>query len=330
MQLSEDEQASYQRICQILEQRIAAYPSTLAATCRPLLVACWEAEFSQWAALLPTWLNDLIPLTAIQREALGSANLWLMWYAGLFDGILDGSVPTQALPCGQQALLESLEAYRRLGLATTPAWEVLMTQALGAAEAYTQEVATRSEALTQLSSTQLAIWTPSLLMQRAAPFSFSLAAQLYLHGASTSDPRYAPIHTALECLIVARQIADDASDWIDDLRRGHLNSVSARMIAAFWQQRPQQVQRLDVEQLAGFEISAEEVWAELETQQQSYYQRALAALEVLGTCRLQQIICAQQERTQQGWQRLRDRREKLRQMFTISSRATSFIMINPR
>ncbi len=318
------EEACHQDICQILEQQIGHYPSALANLCRPLLTACIEAEYSRWAALLPTWLHDLIPLEDVERKELGSANLWLAWYAGLFDGILDGSIATQALPCAQQALLESLEAYRRLGLAGTPAWDDLMAYACGAANAYAQEVGTRFDSLADLQPKQLEVWTTTLLMQRAAPFSFSLHAQLHLHGASTSDRRYAPIHAALEHLIVARQMADDATDWVADLQRGHLNSVSARIIAAFWQQRPQ---RQEIEQVVGFEISAEEIWAELEAEQQGCYESAVAALETLGACRLTEIIHEQHEHSRQGWQRLRERREKMRQIFAPEDRGASFIMI---
>ncbi|WP_129628024.1 hypothetical protein [Candidatus Oscillochloris fontis] len=318
MDLRESEQTRYRRICQILEQRVAQYPVALAAACRPLLGAFLAAEFSHWAALLPTWLHDLIPLDEVQREELGSANLWLAWYAGLFDGILDGSVPTHALPCTQQALLESLETYRNLGLAGTAAWDVLMAQALETADAYAQEVATRGESLAELSSEQLAIWTPNLLMQRAAPFSFSLEAQLQFHGSNQSDPRYTPINTALRCLTAARQIADDASDWIDDLRRGHLNSVSARLITAFREQHTNPTYRLDIEQLAGFEISAEHVWEAIETDYHHLCQSGGQALAPFGTCRLQQIILEQTERGSAGWQRIRNRRANMRQIFTIS------------
>ncbi|NTV62041.1 MAG: hypothetical protein HGA65_00690 [Oscillochloris sp.] len=294
---------------------VTSYPLALRQLCAPTLETLLGGEFSQIAALLPLWLSDLIPLSEPLLDELGEAGLWLWWYASVLDSLVDGDVAPTALPGAQQALLRALEIYRGLGLAETPAWADLQARALRAADAYAREVATRSIAINALQDDQLALWSSDLLVDRASPFLFTLSAQLELVGAPAADPQRAQLAAVLSHLTAMRQLADDASDWLADLQRGQLNSASAGLIRYFRQQRPDQAATLSVEQLAGYEIHAEDYWRAMEQQYQQLYQQALDHLADSQVCRLGMLIRHQKHSDQIGWERMRARRATLRLMF---------------
>ncbi|MBX0328305.1 hypothetical protein K2Z83_11525 [Oscillochloris sp. ZM17-4] len=320
MQLGPVEQPRHERICAALRATISAYPPALRQRCAPDLEDLLCGEFSQLAALLPAWLSDLIPLDDALLDVLGEAGLWLWWYADTLDGLIDGTRPPARLPGAQQALLRALEIYRGLGLADTPAWGDLMARALLAADAYARELATRDMALPTISDEQLALWSPELLMERAAPFSFTLTAQLQLAGAPEDDPRRPDIAAALRALTAARQIADDAADWMADLARGQLNSVSAGLIRHFRQRRHDQAGALSLEQLAGYEIHAEGYWDQVEQSHAALCRQALDHLAPYGACRLRALIVGQQRGDAVGWARMRARRADVRVIFTMDGK----------
>ncbi|NNJ11854.1 hypothetical protein EKD04_016095 [Chloroflexales bacterium ZM16-3] len=323
MQLHLSDQSRYERISASLRAVVSTYPQALRQLCAPALDVLLTGEFSQLAALLPTWLADLIPLDDAQIDTLGEAGLWLWWYASVLDGLIDGDTHPTALPGAQQALLRALEIYRHLGLADTPAWDELMSRALLAADAYAREIATRTMALTDLSDDNLALWEPALLMDRAAPFGFTLTAQLHLAGASVDDARRTDLAATLRALTAARQIADDASDWIGDLGRGQINSVSAGLIRYARRHRPAQTGTLSPEQIVGYEIHAEHYWAQVEQVHADLCQQALDHLAPYGDCRLRALISAQLRSDALGWARMRERRASVRKLFGIGGEAST-------
>jgi hypothetical protein len=315
MQLSIADQSRYARICATLHSAVAAYPPALQQRCATALDQLLSGEFSQIAALLPAWLSDMIPLDDDLLDALGTSGLWLWWYADALDGLIDGDLPPSVMPGAQQAMLHALEIYRGLGMAGTTAWDDLQARALLAADAYAREVATREVALADLSDAQLALWDADLLADRAAPFAFTLTAQLRLAGASDDDPRRADLALALRALTAARQIADDASDWLADLQRGQLNFVSAGLIRHYSAQHPDRAGALSVEQLAGYEIHAERYWDKAEQDHAALCHQALDRLAPYGECRLRALILHQQQSDNAGWARLRERRASVRELF---------------
>lgn len=329
MQLTDADQSRYARICAELSATVATYPAALRQRCLPTLDTLLAGEFSQLAALLPVWLADLIPLDVRQLHDLGTAGLWLWWYASVLDGLIDGDVDAAALLGGQQALLAALEIYRHLGLADTPTWDDLLNRALCAADAYAREVSTRHLILTDVRDEDLDLWSLDLLMDRSAPFAFTLSAQLHLAGSATDDPRQEVLTNALRGLTAARQIADDAGDWIADLQRGHLNIISAGLVRHFRQTRPNHASTLSIEQLAGYEIHAEAYWTEVEQTHAHLCQQALDGLTIYGECQLRQLIGHQQRSDTKGWERMRERRVEVRNMFRTLAEST-FIPVNHR
>lgn len=312
MQLTPTDQTEYEAIAAILRDEVSAYPPALRALATPALEQLLAGEFSQLAALLPRWLADLAPAPAPTLRSLGAAGLWLWWYADALDATLDGASPA-ALLAGQQALLRALALYRGLGLADTPAWADLEARALASAEAYTRELRSRGRDPAALAPDALADWTPELLMDRAAPFAFSAAALLTLAGAPPDDPRRAGIEAALRLLAAARQIADDAGDWLEDLREGRLNYVSAALIRRFCAAEP--AAELNLERLVGYHLRDEPFWEELERNHAEMCADALGRLRPYGPCALAGLVQRQLDTDRAQWERMRAGRAGLRAVF---------------
>lgn len=316
MQLVPADQAIYDAIVAGLRRETASYPPALRALAEPSLEQLIGGEFSQIAALLPAWLQEVAPLAAETAEALGAAGLALWWYAQIVDDLLDGAAPVALLPVAQTALLRALDGYRALGLLAGPRWPELLSRASGSAEAYATEIGGRVADPASVSDEHLAGWTPALLMERAAPFGFTASAQLDLAGLADDEPLRAALNTALGCLAGARQIADDASDWLDDLRAGQLNYVSAGLIRHFRaNMAPAAHSDLSLERLAGYELSAERYWQEVETTHAELCRQAQEALAPHGAQRLRGLTAAQRDHDEAVFARMRARRAALRDLF---------------
>jgi len=315
MQLGPADQEAYVSIAGALRAVVGAYPPALRALAAPALDGLLAGEFSQLAALLPRWLGDVAPLPETAERALGEAGLWLWWYASALDDALDGGPPA-ALLAGQQALLRALEIYRGLGLAGTPAWAELEARALASADAYARELRAGAPDLAALDPDALAAWTPALLMDRAAPFAFGATAALALAGAPPDDPRYADLGAALRLLAAARQIADDSGDWIDDLRDGRLNYVSAALIRRFLAAHAEAgVAALSLDRLAGYQLRDEPFWEELERAHAALCDAALERLRPYGPCVLAGLLRRQLASDRGHWARSRAARSKLLALF---------------
>ncbi|NJN14959.1 MAG: hypothetical protein HC822_00910 [Oscillochloris sp.] len=321
MQLDPADTQRYAAITADLQAVTADYPPLLQTLLAPDLDRLLRSEFSQLAALLPAWLSDLIPISVEQQHALGRAGLWLWWYASAFDDTLDGGSPA-VLPAAQQALLNALEGYRRLGLAETPAWAVLQQQALTSAAAYAAELQARPSELPALTEANLAVFTPDLLMDRSAPFGFVVIAQLTLTPADLPAGLADALPAAIRHLTAARQIADDASDWVADLRRGHLNYASARLIRHLLQASPHARAALSLEWLAGHQVAADDVWHGLEQEHAGHCTAATALLAPYAPCRLADLIAYQQASDERAWHELRRHRGFIRSLFNLSAPPT--------
>lgn len=318
MQFSPAHQERYQAIATDLRAAVAAYPPALRAGAEPFLAKLLAGEFSRLAALLPAYLTDLAPVPPAAQHALGVAALWLWWYAAAFDGVLDGALAPAVLPAAQQALLQAMETYRALGLAATPAWADLHARALTSAAAYAVELAARAPRLPNLSDAQLAAWTPELLMDRAAPFGFTAVAQLELAGIPAAAPLSRDMPLALRHLTAARQLSDDASDWLDDLRADQLNAVAAGLIRHILAERPDARPLLSVEWLAGHQLVAEKFWAAIEGRHAEQYRQATALLAPYGPCALSDLIAAQARIDAGHWAARREQRAAARGLFGLN------------
>lgn len=331
----------YTLICADLHAAVEAYPPALRERCRADLAALLASDFSRLAALLPYQLADLLPVPEATCRRLGLATLALIWYANALDDLLDGAAPPPAMLGAQQALLLALTTCVELGLAATPAWADLMARALVSADAYAREVGGRGKAdgrrqtakapgaqarLRQARPAALwpepgeghALWTPELLMDRAAPLGFVAVAQADLAGLPAESPLRADLSAALRALTGARQIADDAADWIDDLRAGQLNFVSAALLERFRADTPpEQHAGLTLERLVGYQSHREAVWEQIAAEHAALCDRAEAHLRPYAPCRLSALVARQRETGAATFARLRAHRAGVRGMLGL-------------
>jgi hypothetical protein len=313
MQLTPTDASRYQAVASQLDAEISGLPHALRALAAPALERLVAGEFSRLAALLPWWLAELAPLDATSCAALAQAGLWAWWHGQLLDDLLDGEPTPASLPLAQHAQARALDGYAALGLLSGAPWQDLAARLSLSAAAYAEETRARPVDPATVSNERLAAWTPELLMDRAAPFGFAVTAQLHLAGVPLSDRRHADLSLAVRYLTGARQIADDASDWIDDLRAGQLNWVAAGLIGDFRTHAPAAEGHL--ERLAGYELRAEHFWEAVEQVYAQLSAQALVRLEPYGPCRLSALIEAQQAHDLEVFGQMRARRADLRALF---------------
>jgi hypothetical protein len=305
----------YATIQGLIEARLKALPSPLPALCLPSFQSLASREFSQIAALLPYMLNDQLPVSEAQLLGLGQAGLLAWWYGHLYDDLLDGEGVIHTPVLAQIALTEALEAYRTLVLAPTPAWRELHNSLAVSAAAHAREVQSRFTTLSELDAAQLALWDQQLLIERAAPFLFMVLAQAQLAGFPLAGAPTSDLVAMLSDLVVARQIGDDAGDWIDDLKHGRLNYVAVQMISSYQRERPGTP--LEFDRLAGYQASAEDCWAAFATEHEARCAAALARLAEDAS--LYTLVQAQQQRGRKVFAALEQQRAAVRQLAGLGS-----------
>lgn len=317
MQLPADDEMRFDGVLARLRAECAVLPIPLREPARSAFERLAASEFSQIAALLPWWLAELVPLDDARCAVLARAGIYAWWHAQLFDELLDAAAGLAALPLAQHALFRALDSYAALGLLAGAAWADLAGRLAASAAAYAEELRPRPVDPATVSDGTLAAWTPALLMDRAAPFGFAVTAQLCLAGVPDNDPRLVGLPAAVRALTGARQIADDASDWLDDLRAGQLNWVAAGLIRDFRTTAP--AAEGSLERLAGYELRAERFWEEVERSYHALCDQALAGLTLNGPCRLGALVQAQRDHDSATFALRRERRASLRALFGASA-----------
>lgn len=297
---------------------LETFPLTLLTMTRPVFDKMVQGEFSQVVALLPYWLSDILPLANQVIHQLGVAHLFGWWYYEVQDKLLDEEIDPPPLLAAQLALFKMIQCYQELGVMNSfhfSKWEEL---ALQSANSYALERQTRFESLSEVDIDDLEVWTIEFIIERASPFYFNTMIQLHLAGITTDNPLYERVLSALRYFSAARQISDDASDWLDDLRAGRLNYVSARLIEHISQHgRP--TSDLDLDYLVGYQLTNESFWIEIEQTNQQLSQQALIQLSDYPTCRLASLIKAQMLKHAKGWNLLHNERAIFLQLFGVTA-----------
>lgn len=72
------------------------------------------------------------------------------------------------------------------------------------------------------------------LAQRSFGHAIAALGVLYAHGYAADDKRIVALRKFFLHYLIARQLTDDAHDWEEDLRRGHVNAVAVILLKA-WQ-----------------------------------------------------------------------------------------------
>ena len=318
MQLTSADQQHYASIVAAIQSDLAALPAPLPSLCGPSFAAFATGEFSFIAGLTPFWLGDMLPVSSTVCASLGAANLLAWWYGKLYDDLLDGDGEPTTPVLAQIALSRAIEAYRSLGLADTAAWAELQRSMAESAAAHARELASRFSSLSTISDAQLAAWDLDLLIERAAPFLFLITAQAQLASLPLDGLPASGLRAAMAQLVAARQIADDASDWVADLRQGRLNYVAASLLGSFLHEHVGEGRSdLDLDQLAGYQVRAEPCWAAIEQQHAACCAAALAQLAPYASAALQALVEAQAARGGAALATLANARAAARRLFGI-------------
>jgi hypothetical protein len=311
----------YRAIVAELESYLDTFAPSLQAVARPLFETMIQGEFSQVAALLPFWLSDLLPVPSQISHRLGVAQLFFWWYHFIQDELLDHDAPPAALLSGHLALLKAVEIYETLGLTRAPCWADFHRLALTCAETTALELQTRFRAPEELTPDRLAIFSIDFLTNRVATFYFTTLAQLHLAGLPPADSRHRDLPAALRCFAAARQLGDDAGDWLADLQAGQLNYVSAHLMRRLYTRGLATADvDLDTERLAGYQLADEAFWAEIEQTARSLNQQALDHLAPYGDCRLRALIQHQAAQQARQWAAGKAHRANLRELFGADKR----------
>lgn len=290
----------------------------LRAVTRPWFDRLAQSEFSRIVVLLPDLLADLLPVSAEVSRQLSLAHFYFWWYYFVQDELLDGDASPAALLSGHLALLKMIETYASLGVTRAPYWQDYLQLAQRSAEAHAQEWQTRFTRLDEVTPDRLERFTLDFIGDRAVPFSFNILAQLHLAQTQPGDSRWRDLPAALRCFVLARQIGDDASDWLADLQAGRLNYVSARLLQRFFQHHAS----LDLERLTGWQLAQEAFWAEVEQTTQTLHRQARDHLAPYGDCRLQALITQQMAQHAAAWAADRASRANLRRCLGVAEAKT--------
>lgn len=314
----QDEMKRYLQIVAHVESYLDSFGYSLQTTAKTYFDKMVEGEFSQVVALLPYWLSDVLPLTEQAIHQLGVAHLFGWWYYEVQDKLLDEETNPPSLLAANLALFKMIHCYQELGVMNDfhcSKWEEL---ALRSANSYALERQTRFESLAEVNVHDLEAWSIELIMERASPFYFNTMIQLHLAGITTDKPLYERVLSALRYFAAARQISDDASDWLDDLRAGRLNYVSARLIEHIYE-HANPGSDLDLDYLVGYQLTSDSFWIEIEQINQQLSQQALIQLSDYPTCRLATLIKAQMVKHAKGWNLLHNERAIFLQLFGVTA-----------
>jgi hypothetical protein len=165
--------------------------------------------------LLPLWLGDLTGLDKALLRKLSMANVFAMLYFFLQDDMMDspGIRSKHQVPLANLFYMESLRLYREMYPAESPFWNYM--------EQYIREW---SDSVTNEGVHNYFMKDMSLIARKASPVKLGSTGALLLAGQESLIPS---ISEQVDAALVALQMADDWSDWQEDLAEGSYNGLLA-------------------------------------------------------------------------------------------------------
>lgn len=265
----------YQAILVRAQETVAAFPPLLQALAEPFLPELARGSFSLIVALLPNWVADLLdrlepipgtrpPSPFDEAETLGLANLLGWWSYLIQDGLLDGDLERPELLTLAMALhAAAVRLLAQLLPGDQVFWDAFEALSLTAAEAHCWEQGWRSGLDGRVAAAAMAgLDDPDRLANRSALLQLAVVAQLRLRGYDQEHPLGRALTEMLRHYAIARQIGDDLGDWVDDLRNGRLNYVSARIVQHMVEAGAvENGAELDIERMAGYFLYDDELLA---------------------------------------------------------------------
>lgn len=267
---------------------IAGLPPRLRGLAEPLLPELAGSDFSRIVALLPYWVAGLLdglepatgnprPSTEGEAETLGLANLLGWWSYLIQDRVLDREMDRpELLPLATALHVTAVRLLEQLLPGHEAFWDAFQHLSLVSAEAHCWEQQSHRLPLTGPVGNLVDL---DRLADRSALLQLAVVAQFALRGYDPDHPLHQVLAEALRQYAIARQIGDDLTDWLEDLRRGRLNYVSACVVHRMHERGAiQAYAELDADQMAGFFLYDDALLAAIQRTALDACQRAAASL----------------------------------------------------
>ncbi|WP_156525246.1 hypothetical protein [Chloroflexus islandicus] len=188
-----------------------------------------NGELHQLLALWPYWLARRWPLPPSILNRVALALLCGSWAATLRDAYLDGEMPAYAGQLSRALGMQSWRMFVRLGISH----RLLHALESRMVAAYRHELAARAlDGCWQ--PRQLQTLTAQWVCNRAAGWHLAQLAPLTLADLPPADPAWRALTGALNRLILARQLRDDALDLAIDLNAGRAGWLIRLIATAIW------------------------------------------------------------------------------------------------
>jgi hypothetical protein len=190
--------------------------------------------------LLPLWFNQALGvpgerITASQLLCMGAANVYGWMAYSIYDDFFDGVGKPELIPTANVGLREVSVIYAGLLGNTTPAFQYIATilDTLDAANAWEYVHCTaRVEGDTCVMPHPLPDFGAyTQLADKSLGHALGPLAQLLLLGYGCDSSEVIGVKAFFTHYLIARQLNDDAHDWLADLRSGKINAVATRVLA---------------------------------------------------------------------------------------------------
>jgi hypothetical protein len=336
----------YQAILARAWDTVARFPPLLQAQAQPLLTELAGGSFSRIVALLPYWLADLLdsleppdpnstgansvvfasagtesvpgthpPSWPDEAETLGLANLLGWWSYLIQDALLDGDLERpDLLPLATALHAAAVRLLASLLPGDQVFWDAFEALSLTTAEAHCWEQGGRTGLKGRVTVAAMAGFDNlDRLADRSALLQLSVVAQLRLRGYHQEHPLGKALVGMLRHYAIARQIGDDLGDWVDDLRDGRLNYVSARIGQRMVETGAvESCTELDVERMAGYFLYEDELLTAIHQVALSACRRARSSIAPYGSQHLEALVDELAGRLERSYGAALDRRRRLR------------------
>lgn len=320
-------QVEYETVLARAQHTVAGFPPLLRSLAGPLLPRWGAAPFSRIVALLPYWMAGLLDRAPSpagyshhsrrdETETLAQANLLGWWSILIQDGLLDGDGEQASLLPLSTALHAS--AVRLLaGLLPDCAsfWQAFERLSLASSEACAWERQRR------LDGPDVAVPSPAdlnRLAERSSLLQLAVAAQCALRGIGPDHPLCPALCDMLRHYTIARQIADDRSDWVQDLQNGQLNHVSSRLARRMLDAGASaSLAELDLERMMGYYLHDDELFAALHQEAMEACRRAAQCIAPYRSRPLDSLVGELAQQLEQNYRAALDSRRRLRAAFAL-------------
>jgi hypothetical protein len=321
----------YKAIVARAQAAVAGFPPLLQGLAGALLPELSEGEFSRIVALLPYWVAEMLdgPESAPSAEAhtLGLASLLGWWSYLIQDGLLDRDLGRAGfLPLAMALHATAVRLLAQLLPSDSEFWEAFQRLSLTAAEAYCWEQHHHLLPLSEPDGKAFDLDDLGRLADRSALLQVPVVAQFALRGRRPTDRRCVALAQMLRHYATARQIADDCTDWVRDLKKDRLNYVSARVARRMVERgAAESYTELDADWMAGYFLYDDDLFADIQQVALTACQRAAQSMEGYDSVYLGELVSELAGRLEQSYAAELDSRRKLKVLFPPLSRVRSGI-----